>query len=66
MQNPEEYIRFQLKKLRRLPKDKQVYGLNAIYAVLEKDMPRHSVRLLIDKVIKENIKNLCDDLKGIL
>lgn len=32
--------------------------MNAIYAVLEKSMARHSVKLLIDEVIKENITDL--------
>jgi len=63
IEDPKTYIKHQLAKLKGKSTEQQVYGLNAIYAVLEHDMPRHSVKLLIDEVIKENVRESIDKLR---
>ncbi len=63
IEDPKEYIKHQLAKLKGKTTEQKVYGLNAIYAVLEHDMARHSIKLLIDEVIKENCRELIDKLR---
>lgn len=63
IEDPKEYIKHQIAKLRGKPTEQQVYGLNAIYAVLEAQMARHSIKLLIDEVIKENVRETIDKLR---
>ncbi|MHA1738813.1 MAG: hypothetical protein ACTSWD_09525 [Candidatus Heimdallarchaeota archaeon] len=57
----EQYIRHQLKRLKPLTTEKRVYGLNAIYAVLEaQGHTPQQIKRAIDKVISQNIKKLSD------
>jgi len=59
----EKYIRHQLKRLRKLSPEERVYGLNAIYAVLEKEgFTPQKIKVAIDKVIKTKIKGLIDEI----
>lgn len=63
IEDPKTYIKHQLAKFKGQSTEKQVYGLNAIYAVLEHDLARHSIKLLIDECIKENIRETIDKLR---
>jgi len=57
----EEYIRHQLNRLRELTQEQRIYGLNAIYAVLEaQGHTPQQIKRSIDKVIGQNIKKLND------
>jgi len=57
----EDYIRHQLNRLRDLAPKERVYGMNAIYAVLEGQGHKpQQVKRAIDKVIVQNIEKLKD------